>query len=118
MRRQQIAAVVALVVGAATVAVAVAVAVSEFPRGLGLMACVLVAGAAAWYAGRNVKQVASWLGHADPAFRLRTYVHLMDERLGDTDFLDAAVAQVNVGSTRGPQTAENDHGRQRALLAL
>ena len=49
MRRQQIAAVVALVVGAATVALAVAVAVSEFPRGLGLLGCVLVAGAAAWY---------------------------------------------------------------------
>ena len=49
MRRQQIAAVVALVVGAATVVLAVAVAVSEFPRGLGLLACVLVAGAAAWY---------------------------------------------------------------------
>ena len=30
-------------------------------------------------AGRDVKQVAAWLGHADPAFTLRTYVHLMDE---------------------------------------
>ncbi len=49
MRRQQIAAIVALVVGAATVALAAAVAVSEFPRGLGLLACVVVAGAAAWY---------------------------------------------------------------------
>ena len=49
MRRQQIAAVVALGVGAATVVLAVAVAVTEFPRGLGLLACVLVAGAAAWY---------------------------------------------------------------------
>ncbi len=36
-------------VGAATVALAVAVAVSEFPRGLGLLGCVVVAGAAAWY---------------------------------------------------------------------
>jgi integrase len=34
-------------------------------------------------AGRNVKQVAEWLGHADPAFTLRTYVHLMDQGLGD-----------------------------------
>ena len=49
MRRQQLAAIVALVVGAATVALAVAVAVSEFPRGLGLLGCVVVAAAAAWY---------------------------------------------------------------------
>jgi diacylglycerol kinase family enzyme len=49
MRRQQIAAVVALVVGAATVVLAVVVTVSEFPRGLGLAGCVLVAGASAWY---------------------------------------------------------------------
>ena len=47
--RRRLAAIVALVVGAATLALAVAVAVSEFPRGLGLLACVLVAGAAAWY---------------------------------------------------------------------
>ena len=47
--RRRLAAIVALVVGAATVALAVAVAVSEFPRGLVLLGCVLVAGAAAWY---------------------------------------------------------------------
>lgn len=33
--------------------------------------------------GRNVKQVAKWLGHADPAFTLRVYVSLLDEGLGD-----------------------------------
>jgi integrase len=42
-------------------------------------------------AGRNVKQVQEWLGHADPGFTLRTYVHLMDAGIGDADFLDAAV---------------------------
>jgi integrase len=41
-------------------------------------------------AGRNVKQVQEWLGHADPGFTLRTYVHLMDEGLGDAEFLDIA----------------------------
>jgi integrase len=41
--------------------------------------------------GRNVKQVAEWLGHADPSFTLRTYVHLMDAGVGDADFLDRAV---------------------------
>ena len=35
--RRRLAAIVALVVGAATLALAVAVAVSEFPRGLGLL---------------------------------------------------------------------------------
>ena len=58
--RRRLAALVALVVGAATVALAVAVAVSEFPRGLGLLGCVLVAGAAAWYGvlRRGVARVA------------------------------------------------------------
>jgi hypothetical protein len=42
----------------------------------------------------------------------------MDEGLGDADFLDAAVAQINAGSTPGPQTAANDHGQERALSAL
>ena len=41
--------------------------------------------------GRNVKQVAEWLGHADPSFTLRTYVHLMDAGVGAADFLDRAV---------------------------
>jgi site-specific recombinase XerC len=41
--------------------------------------------------GRNVKQVQEWLGHADPGFTLRTYVHLLDEGLGDPGFLDDVV---------------------------
>jgi integrase len=32
--------------------------------------------------GRNIKEVQEWLGHADPAFTLRTHVHLMDEGVG------------------------------------
>jgi integrase len=56
--------------------------------------------------GKNVKQVQEWLGHADPGFTLRTYVHLLDGGLGDADFLDVAVAaRVNSGSTDGPETA-------------
>src|SRR6266550_876560 len=35
------------------------------------------------------------LGHADPAFTLRTYVHLLDEGLGDADFLDHVVCSDN-----------------------
>jgi Phage integrase family len=50
--------------------------------------------------GRNVKQVAEWLGHSDPAFTLRTYVHLMDEGLGGADFFDEVVetAQAELSS--------------------
>lgn len=42
-------------------------------------------------AGRNVKQVQAWLGHADPGFTLSTYIHLMDEGMGSASFLDRAV---------------------------
>ena len=47
--RRRLAAIIALVVGAATFIADVAIAVSEFPRGLGLLACVAVAGSSAWY---------------------------------------------------------------------
>jgi diacylglycerol kinase family enzyme len=46
---RRLVAIGALLVAAATVALAVAVAVGEFPRGLLLLGCVLITGAAAWY---------------------------------------------------------------------
>jgi diacylglycerol kinase family enzyme len=49
MRHQQLAAIVALIVGTATSVLAVGNAVSVFPRGLVVLACVLIAGACAWY---------------------------------------------------------------------
>jgi hypothetical protein len=33
-------------------------------------------------AGKNVKQVQAWVGHADPGFTVRTYIHRMDEGMG------------------------------------
>jgi integrase len=33
--------------------------------------------------GRNAVQVQRWLGHSDPSFTLRTYVHLLDDDLGE-----------------------------------
>jgi integrase len=51
-------------------------------------------------AGRNVKQVQEWLGHADPGFTLRTYVHLLDAGVGDADFLDTAVCAAEPESAR------------------
>jgi integrase len=71
---------------------------------------------------KNVKQVQEWLGHADPGFTLRTYVHLLDDCLGDADFLHQAVtadpSRVNAGSTEGPQTAANGGAAERADMAL
>jgi integrase len=59
-------------------------------------------------AGRNVKQVQEWLGHADAGFTLRTYVHLMDEGVGDAEFFDAATdAEGNTRATQHPRTAVN-----------
>ena len=49
-------------------------------------------------------QVQKFLGHADPGFTLRTYVHLLDEDLPATDFLAAAG---NTWATRPPETARN-----------
>jgi diacylglycerol kinase family enzyme len=46
---RRLAATIALLVGAATFVLAVTVAVIQFPRGLFLLGCVVLAGAAAWY---------------------------------------------------------------------
>jgi integrase len=67
-------------------------------------------------AEKNVRQVADWLGHADPAFTVRTYVHLMDEGLGDAAFLDALVG--NPGATRDPQTAASEESALAAESAV
>jgi integrase len=62
-------------------------------------------------AGKNIRQVADWLGHADPAFTLRTYVHLIDGGLGDADFLDEAVPAAERGKAvaiEDPQTTAKE----------
>jgi hypothetical protein len=40
-------------------------------------------------------------GHTDPAFTLRTKVHLMDAGLGDADALDTAVERPDRGNDQG-----------------
>ncbi|WP_432875035.1 diacylglycerol/lipid kinase family protein [Kribbella sp. CA-245084] len=67
--RRRMAAVVALVVGAATAVLAVAVAVSQFPRGLGVLACVVIAAVAAWF-GVLRRGIARVLGLAVAALAL------------------------------------------------
>ena len=47
--KRRLLALLALVVGVGTVVLAVVVAVGEFPRGLVVLGCVVLAGAAAWY---------------------------------------------------------------------
>lgn len=66
--------------------------------------------------GKNVKQVQEWLGHHDAGFTLRTYVHLMDEGLGDASFLDAAVG--NYRATEEAQTGANAVGAVGAHTGL
>ena len=58
-------------------------------------------------AGRDVKVVQERLGHADPGFTLRTYVHLLDDGVGDAAFMDDAVKVGNRRATGHPETAAN-----------
>ena len=41
--------------------------------------------------GRNIRQVAAWLRHADPSFTLKTYVGLLNSDLGGALDLGAAL---------------------------
>jgi hypothetical protein len=49
----RLVAIFALLVAAATLVLAIAVAVNQFPRGLVLLGCVLIAGVSAWYGLRR-----------------------------------------------------------------
>ena len=66
---RRLAAAVTLVVGAATIVLAIVVTVSEFPRGLILLGCVLVAGVCAWY-GALHRGIARTAGFAVAAIAL------------------------------------------------
>ncbi len=58
--------------------------------------------------GRNVVQVQRWLGHASPDFTLKTYVHLLEDGVGEADFLiDLSPESVRAAST--------DNGRSGGL---
>jgi diacylglycerol kinase family enzyme len=101
--RRRLAAIVALVVGAATVALAVAVAVSEFPRGLGLLGCVVVAGAAAWY-GVLRRGAARMAGLTVAALALAGAVALLvSEGTPFVDLLVVAGLLVSLAAARATQ---------------
>jgi integrase len=68
-------------------------------------------------AGRDLKQVSEWLGHADAGFTLKVYVHLMDAGVGDAAFMDEAVKVGNKRATQTPVRAENDESPESAQTA-
>jgi integrase len=72
--------------------------------------------------GKNIKQVQEWLGHHSATFTLSTYVHLMDDGLGDADRWTQRWAKraasppkgVHPGvHTRTPKRAERRRRRSR-----
>jgi integrase len=58
-------------------------------------------------AGESIKAVAEWLGHADPAFTLRVYTHLMVSRQGRAWQAIDALFDGSRGLD-GPETARCD----------
>ncbi|WP_202871556.1 diacylglycerol/lipid kinase family protein [Kribbella pratensis] len=74
--RRRMAAVVALVVGAATLVLAVTVAVIHFPRGLVVLGCVVIAAVAAWF-GLLRRGIARVVGLAVAALALAGAVILL-----------------------------------------
>jgi integrase len=62
--------------------------------------------------GWNAKQVCNFLGHSDPAFTLRTYVHLLPEDQPEPVFLAGKMG--NDGATRA---TENDRNETVAAVA-
>lgn len=67
--------------------------------------------------GKNPKQVQMWLGHSDPGFTLRTYVHLIDKGLGDADFLDTqgGVNKVRTSATGNRANRTGTSGLKMAI---
>jgi hypothetical protein len=60
--------------------------------------------------GWNAVQVQRFLGHADPGYTLRTYVHLLPEDLPSTDFLaEITTGRGNNGATRPTEINRDSH---------
>ena len=59
--------------------------------------------------GENIRWISEQIGHADPAFTLRTYAHLMPEEEIDLSFadfgIDAVEKRLAVGARKRPYTA-------------
>lgn len=70
--------------------------------------------------GWNAAQVCRQLGHSDPGFTLRRYVHLLDTDLPEPTVLAAvdAAAVGNGWATRATETGRNDGVTERVEVAL
>jgi integrase len=73
--------------------------------------------------GKDVKQVQTWLGHGDPGFTLRCYVHLLDEGVGDASLWDAEASAghprmtpSSLGLPRGSAYSSATEGRRERGL--
>jgi integrase len=58
--------------------------------------------------GRNAVQVQRWLGHSDPGFTLRTYVHLLNDDLGEPLALPKGVSKVSAEHTSTDATTPSE----------
>ena len=65
--------------------------------------------------GWNALQVQRFLGHSDPGFTLRTYVHLLPEDLPTPDF--SAPVMGNGAATQAAETGRNDEAAVAAESA-
>jgi diacylglycerol kinase family enzyme len=112
--RRRLTATLALVVGTATLVLGVTVSVSEFPRGLALLGCVVVAGAGAWYGAlrRGVARVAG-LSVAGLALAV-ALVLIVAGGVFLVDFLVLAGLWVSLAAARATQTARVDLPRSPA----
>jgi site-specific recombinase XerD len=57
--------------------------------------------------GRDAVQVQRWLGHSDPGFTLRTYVHLLNDDLGDA-LPSKGVSRVSAPPTQEDATTDSE----------
>lgn len=67
--------------------------------------------------GWNAKQVQVFLGHHDPSFTLRTYVHLLPEDQPDADWLDDLTSGQTAGHTGGRETEREAEVVEQAVWA-
>jgi len=59
----------------------------------------------------SVLQIQVWLGHSDTGFTLRTCVHLIDDGLGDANFLDEAGWATRGATAATPKRANAEQPR-------
>jgi len=118
--RRRIAAAVALLVGAATIVLGVVVAVSEFPRGLFVLGCVVIAAVAAWYGvlRRGIARVVG-LSVAGLALAGAVVLIIVDGKFG-VDLLVLVGLLITLAATRASFAAHVDLPRvappQRPVL--